>query len=144
MNVIPTSFSHSHIRFFRHAAQISNLSDCQQRIGAILVIGNKIYATGFNRDDKTCRIQHKYSHLRSFDPTLSKAPIHAEISLLNQIKNLGLNLKKAKVYVFRKDRNGFIADSRPCPACYAAMRDFGIRTVYFTSRKNGFEVLKIV
>ena len=63
--------------------------------------------------------------------------LHAEINCISQLKHLDINFSKVKLYIYRirKDRPYGIA--RPCPSCMAAIKDLGIRSIYYTTN-DGF------
>jgi deoxycytidylate deaminase len=66
--------------------------------------------------------------------------VHAEMDAM-----LGLGrevLKGADVYVYREIKDGSQAIAKPCPYCEAALRQVGIRNVYFTT-DYGYETLNL-
>lgn len=73
--------------------------------------------------------------------------IHAEIACINSVSytvGRDVDWSKAKIYVYRictGKRLGY-GCSRPCPACTHAIRDLGIRHVYFTD-DNGLSYLEL-
>lgn len=58
--------------------------------------------------------------------------LHAEISCLLQIKDLDIDFNKVKLYIYREDKNGNLAISRPCGACMKLIDKLGIKTIYYT------------
>lgn len=94
----------------------------QHKVSAIVVRGNRIFSTGFNK------IQ---SHPRSnsYDNML-----HAEVSAL-----IGLDYKTTKgatIYVFREKKTGELGISKPCPNCEVAIRNAGIKKVIYSSEQG--------
>jgi len=69
-----------------------------------------------------------YSNNAKYAPTL-----HAEMNCIKQIQNLNIKHSKVKLYIYStcKDRNSGIA--RPCAACMEAIKDLGIRDIYYTT-----------
>lgn len=63
--------------------------------------------------------------------------IHAEINCITGIRKLDVNFGKVKLYVYRERSLGGKGLSRPCAACMAAIKDLGIRDVYYTT-DDGF------
>lgn len=61
--------------------------------------------------------------------------LHAEISCINQIKHLHINFSNVKLYIYRirKEKDMPHGMSRPCPSCMAAIKDIGIRHIYYTT-----------
>ena len=100
------------------------------KIGSVILTSTGKLITGWNQK-KTHPLQAKYNETkRSF----CKNPyLHAEIHALSRTLS-NENLAGATVFVARQDNAGAIADSRPCPACAAALLDSGVELCYFTER----------
>lgn len=62
--------------------------------------------------------------------TKFRGTMHAEMMVVNKIRNLDINFSQVKIYVHRG--NGKLLLSRPCPACERALRDIGIKKIYYT------------
>lgn len=102
-------------------------------IGACIVNGNYLVATGFNQK-KSHPIQALYnSQTKDFE---SNNYLHAEIHSL--IRSGREDVRGADIYVFRKNKKGLIANSRPCVACWAAIKASGISRVYYTTEEGYF------
>lgn len=100
----------------------------QHKVSAIVVRGNRIFSTGFNK------IQTHPSS-RSYDNML-----HAEVSAL-----IGLDFettKGATVYVYRRKKTGELGNSKPCPACQLAIEEAGIKKVIY-SHEDGWKEEKV-
>jgi tRNA(Arg) A34 adenosine deaminase TadA len=70
--------------------------------------------------------------------------MHAEIHCLNVIRNLDINFAKVKLYVYRTRKDQDFGLSRPCASCIAAIRDLGIRQIYYTTNEGYvFEKIEI-
>lgn len=65
------------------------------------------------------------------------AKLHAEINCLNSIRHLDINFSKVKLYIYRSRCDQEYGMSRPCPSCMAAIKDLGIRHIYYTTN-DGF------
>ena len=63
-----------------------------------------------------------------FDPKL-----HAEINYISSIRHLDINFSKVKLYVYRTRCDQEYGIARPCPSCMAAIKDLGIRHIYYTT-----------
>ena len=48
-----------------------------------------------------------------------------------------INFSKVKLYVYRTRCDQEYGIARPCPSCMAAIRDLGIRHIYYTTN-NGY------
>lgn len=59
--------------------------------------------------------------------------LHAEINCLNSIRYLDINFSKVKLYIYRIRNDQPFGLSRPCPSCMAAIKDLGIKDLYYTT-----------
>lgn len=93
----------------------------QHRLGAVIVKGSRILATGFNK--------------RGYNSVSHKPTMHAEASaILKLLKQRRLHdLVGAEIYVTRYTRGGVVGMARPCPDCWALINSVGITKVHFTS-----------
>ena len=121
-------------RYFDKARQIANISDYNKiHIGCVAVYQGQIIGLGCNCN-KTHPTQKYYNQYRKqSDSMLPK--LHAEISCLNQIKHLNINFAKVKLYIYRIRNDQPFGLSRPCPSCMAAIKDLGIRDIYYTTNE---------
>lgn len=116
--------------YFKKAKQISRISTYDRvRIGCIAVYKKNIIGIGYNQA-KTNPMQAKYNVYRRIH-TINDY-IHAEMACLNQIKNLDIDFNKVKLFVYREDDKKNIRICKPCGACERAIRDLGIKMVYYT------------
>lgn len=114
----------------RHAAILSDYHN--QHIGCIAVYCGKIIGIGYN-SEKTHPIQKYYNKYRNKNNKIFTAKLHAEINCINNIRHLDINFKKVKLYIYRVLVDKPCGMSRPCPSCMAAIRDLGIRNIYYTT-----------
>ena len=128
-------------RFFQKARQIADISDYSRiHIGCIAVYQGQVIGLGFNTN-KTHPVQKFYNRYREpSDYILPK--LHAEISCINQIKHLDINFSKVRLYIYRIRKDQPFGLSRPCPSCIAAIKDLGIRDVYYTTN-DGYAYEKL-
>ena len=119
-------------RYFDKARQIADISDYNRvHIGCVAVYQGQIIGIGCNCN-KTHPTQKLYNRYREqSDSMLPK--LHAEISCLNQIKHLDINFTKVKLYIYRIRKDQPFGLSRPCLSCMAAIKDLGIRDIYYTT-----------
>lgn len=103
------------------AIKVSELSSCNQKHGAVIVKNGKTVAVGVNVDVNFNRIVT--------DPK-TQASIHAEVAALNSAKKM--DLTGATIYVARTNRTGKPLMSKPCPRCQEAIKEAGIKKVYYT------------
>lgn len=98
--------------------------------GAVAIYGNKILAYGWN-SEKLSLMQAKYNtKTRGFDGHKYKSSIHAEMMVVNKIKYLDVDFSQVRIFVWRGQKTPML--SKPCKACERALRDLGIRKVFYT------------
>lgn len=109
-------------------------------IGCVTVYHGNILSIGCNCN-KTHPTQKIYNRYRI--PSDSMLPkLHAEINCTNSIKNLDICFSKVKLYIYRIRKDQLFGMARPCPSCMAAIKDLGIRDIYYTTN-NGYAYEKI-
>ena len=124
--------SKSDYRYFDKARQIANISDYYKtRIGCVAVYQGNIIGIGCNCN-KTHPVQKFYNKYREQSDTMLPK-LHAEISCINSIRNLDINFTKVKLYIYRIRKDQPFGLSRPCPSCMAAIKDLGIKDIYYTT-----------
>lgn len=123
------------LQWFHKAYQIATVSDYHKvHIGCVAVYQNQIIGMGCNCN-KTHPTQKYYNQYRKqSDSMLPK--LHAEIRCINKIKNLDINFSKVRLYVYRIRRDRPFGLARPCPSCMAAIKDLGIREIYYTTNEG--------
>ena len=125
-------------KYFSKAKQIAQVSDFPKvHIGCIAVYQNRIIGIGCNTN-KTHPTQKYYNRYRiddnDFDNSESLLPkLHAEINCINQLKHLNINFSKVKLYIYRIRKDQPFGMARPCPSCMAAIKDLGIKNIYYTT-----------
>lgn len=127
-----TAVTKNDYKYFDKARRAGSISDYQKtHIGCAAVYQGNIIAIGCNCN-KTHPVQKFYNRYRKRSGDMLPK-LHAEMSCINSIRNLGINFSRVKLYIYRirKDRPAGLA--RPCPSCMAAVRDLGIRDIYYTT-----------
>lgn len=122
----------------------SLLSDFDRyHLGAVLYYKGKMVSQGHN-SKKTSPIQKALNKQRGFDPDEcgSYNPIHAEVSCLGKAKDANIDFNRAVVFVYREHKNGEKAMARPCKGCMKALKDFGVKTICYTT-ESGYCVERI-
>lgn len=127
------------LKNFGRAAHAAELSDYKKtNVGCVATYQGQVIGMGFNTN-KTHPLQKHYNTFRGIyeghGDVRHKA--HAEIMCLNQIKDIDIKRNKVKLYIYRKRKDIPHGISRPCPACMAAIREFGIENIYYTT-DDGF------
>lgn len=124
------------IKLFDKARKIASISDFAKiHVGCVAVYHGKIIGVGCNTN-KTHPVQKYYNQFRDSSETFIPK-LHAEINCLNQIKNFNINFSKVRLYIYRIRKDQPYGMSRPCPSCMAAIKDLGIREIYYTTN-DGF------
>lgn len=116
-------------RYFDLAKKLSVKSTHpKHQLGCVLVNKNRIVGVGFNKFKTHTKSNHAFQML------------HAEVdALLGQDRSV---LKGCDAYVYRETKDGQPAMSKPCQACQLALREAGIRNVYYTT-DGGFETFSL-
>lgn len=100
-------------------------------IGAAIVKGNYVVSEGFNKR-KTHTFQHTHNK-RTF--YLAPVPnLHAEIDAL--IYSRYNDLSGCEIFVYREMTDGTLGNCRPCRACMNALKDAGIKHIYYTTEEG--------
>lgn len=126
-------------RMLAAAHKAALLSDFDSfHTGCVIVYKKHIIGMGSN-SDKTHPMQAKYNQYRNFNKTKNciKHSVHAEIDALNSIPYVigkEVEWSKVKVYIYRicPGRVGGYGLAKPCEACIQALRDIGIKHIYYT------------
>jgi deoxycytidylate deaminase len=100
------------------------------KIGSVIVVNGREVARGANLSTSH-PLQKQWN-----DWSGRLAPVHAlhsEMHALVRARRKGVGLSGAIIYIGRMDRNGKLADCRPCIACHAALRAYGIQEMIYTT-----------
>jgi len=130
--------------YFTKARNVSTCSDFHKtHIGCIAVYQRHVIAVGYNTN-KTHPIQQHYNKYRENNNIgCFAAKLHAEINCLNSIRHLDINFSKVKLYMYRSRCDQEYGMSRPCPSCMAAIKDLGIKHIYYTTNDGyGYEYIE--
>lgn len=134
--------SNTDYRYFHKARQVATISDYDKvHIGCVAVYQGQIIGLGCNCN-KTHPAQKFYNKYREQSENMIPK-LHAEINCLNQIKHLDINFSKVRLYIYRIRKDQPFGLARPCPSCMAAIKDLGIKNIYFTTNDGySFEHLE--
>lgn len=128
-------------RYFDKARQVATISDFYKcHVGCVAVYQGQVIGLGCNCN-KTHPTQKFYNKYRNLSDTLLPK-LHAEISCINQIKNLDINFSKVKLYIYRIRKDQPFGLARPCPSYMAAIKDLGIKEIYYTTN-DGYSYEKL-
>ena len=126
--------SKSDYKYYEKAKTAADLSDYRKtHIGCIAVYQGNVIGIGCNTI-KTHPIQKYYNRYRkSWNKNGIKPTLHAEFNCLNSIRHLNINFSKVKLYIFRTRFDKEFGMCRPCSSCMAAIKDLGIKHIYYTT-----------
>lgn len=118
-----TPLSKTHQASLDKALEISKMSDENFKHGAIIKKSGRTLAVGINYRTNNPDYLEK-------DVAKRHASVHAEVAAMNAVRKVDLN--GAVLYVARSLKNGEPAMSKPCENCQEAMRERGIKKVFYT------------
>lgn len=127
-------------KFFEAARQAALKSDFKTRVGAVATYGGRIIASA-SSSEKTSTLQYFYNKYRDFSVNGSDClpKLHAEVGLVSKLRKMqNVDMKRVSVYVYRVCKSKPFSLARPCSGCMRALRDAGIRSVYYTTEYNGY------
>lgn len=139
------TLKNSDYRYFEEAHKLALTSEYPCfKIGCVLVYKNKVIGSGVNAS-KTCPDQKFYNRKYRNFRVGTKPPmdmIHAEIAALRSVPyNVAqeVNWSKVKVYTYRisPGKPSGHGLSRCCPGCLHALKDKGVRKLFYTT-DDGF------
>ena len=110
----------------------SRAQHSQFRIGAMILVKGIPISFGSNHQTKTHPLMKQYDEHKT---------IHAELSAILKVKDKTI-LNGATMVVYREHKNGELANSKPCHACSAILKDFGFKTIIYTNN-NKWNIEKI-
>lgn len=125
-------------KYIAKALEVSLESDYKRvQIGTIIVDGKRVVATGSN----TQRSHPVQAHYNSVGGRTSPSHyLHSELHAL--LRSGARSLRSAEMFIGRFERNGNLGNCRPCPACEAAIKAYGVKRIYYTDN-DGIKELKL-
>lgn len=118
--------------YFRAAEAMSRLSDHKCQLGCVVVNNHHIISSGHNSDSRGHGFQKRLDE-KFFNDGKSRGCKHAEIDALLPLIRNRVDLTRATVYVFRKNKHNELAMARPCPRCMSIIKQQGIRKIEYTT-----------
>lgn len=105
------------------------------KLGAVIFTNNRILVAGCNTN-RTSPMQYRYNKYRPY--RIDTCCCHAEMAALIRLKKLYPNADPddLSILVYRETARGNLALAKPCAACERAIRDFGIRHVYYSGKDS--------
>lgn len=129
--------------YFKAARAMSELSDFPRRKhGCVIVDKHRIVSSGYNSSTKCDSLQAKMDIEKYGEFCPGK--VHAESAALAPILRKKIKLSNAEIYMYREDREGNLALSRPCSTCMKMIKQAGIRYINYTTKDGyAFETLEV-
>jgi deoxycytidylate deaminase len=129
-------------KYFAFARSVSNFSDfyidkTSKHVGCIIVYKNRVMAVGWNTS-KEHPLQKEYNKQRNFNVDSCKNSLHAEIYALIRCADINIDWSRASIFIYRELASGIMAMAKPCSACTKAIKDRGIKSIFYTT-ENGYE-----
>ena len=106
------------------------------KVVSFIIYKNKIINFGVN-SNKTSPMQFYYRNktsLSSIENFLDRE--HAEINVLRRTYLGDFNINKVELVIISKRSNGSYRLARPCCSCMRAVKDSGIKTIYYTTNEG--------
>lgn len=127
-------------KMFKMAREVASTSDFKNfHLGCVITYKKHVIAVGAN-SNKTHPAQKSYNQYRDFTkgPGAIKHSLHAEMAALMSISYpiaQQIDWKQVKLYTYRicRGKKSGHGNSRPCSACMAAIKDFGIKNIFYTT-----------
>lgn len=122
---------------------MAEMSDFKRaKVGCVAVIGKKVVAAGFSQN-RTHPMQEHFNIYRDFCGQKNiESKTHSEIHMLAAARHMNICWSKADVYIYRICSSRQHGIALPCDACMKALREFGIKNVYYTT-DTGYDYIKI-
>jgi len=108
------------------AKDLAYMSEHHFRVGAIIVKGRRVLATGYNKTKTHTVIKNKLDRYSLCDK------LHAEMAAILSART---DIAGAKLYILRicTDNEFGTGMSKPCNLCMRLIRNAGIRDVFYTT-----------
>lgn len=126
-------------KMIAHALSLASKSEFHRaQMGCVATYRRRVIAEA-NNSNKTHPLQGKYNVYRDdyHDNGTVIPKVHAEIACLSIVKSLmvkhDINPADITLYVARSCRNRESGLARPCKACMRAIKDMGIKKVFYTT-----------
>lgn len=107
------------------------------KVVSFLIYKNKILSFGVN-SEKTSLYQYKIRRRTKInDNDFVYDKTHAEIAAIKKIHPSFNNWEHVEIFIISKKKDNSFRLARPCPICERAIKDLGIKKVYYTNSYNG-------
>jgi deoxycytidylate deaminase len=113
------------------AVQASQKSMNKNKHGCVIFKKNKILAVGYNKMINLLSLKH-FGYVRG--------TIHAETDALLKTER---NFRNAEMIVIRYGKLK-LKNSKPCSSCIAMVKEYGIKTVYYTNKYGILDKMDVI
>ncbi len=125
--------SRRHAYYLEIATQEAQKSTLSQRHGAVIVLNNKVVATGYNKTELSRKkLLLWYGPKKCNDSGFIHAEYDAIYDLITRtrhtFKNTRIRRKKLDIYIAKSTHY----NSKPCKDCLNMLRAFGIARIFYT------------
>ena len=130
--------SKSDTKYFEKARSIALVSDFKKtHVGCVAVYQGSVIGIGCNTN-KTHPMQMRYNRYRKnkYVSEIFAPKLHAEINCISAIRHMNIDFSRVKLFVYRIRNDQPFGIARPCPSCLAAIKDLGIRNIYYTTNEG--------
>lgn len=112
--------------YFKYAQIICKQSThTKTNHGAAIIRGGRIIGLGYNSIKRRKNMEYNFTH--------------AEMDAI--LNSNSENLRASKIFVFRQDKYGWIAYSKPCSKCTEILKKYGIKRAYYTINEKEYGVM---
>lgn len=119
--------------YFKAAKAVSTLSDHRCQHGCVVISKHKIVSSGYNSKSRYHPIQARADQ-KYFNNQNALGCVHAELDALRPLINQkSFDFSTSTLYVYRQNKLGELANSRPCPRCMDLIRTLGIKKIHYTT-----------
>lgn len=113
------SLSKQKATFFCRAVDLATMSTERQKHGAIITSGRRVLGVGVNT----------YRNDPRTTTDIRALSWHAEVNALRQLHK---HYPSLTAFVARVNNQGELRPSMPCPSCRNWLREWNVRTVYYS------------
>lgn len=125
MHEIEGDLSRKEKRYLDIAANLAMSSNViRYKHGAVIVKGGRILSTGINKFKNDPKVFNE-----DIKKIKDSSHVHAEVDAIRKVSDV----RGAKIYIARVNKNGGRGLSRPCDSCYNEIINAGITKIVYTN-----------
>lgn len=113
------------MKFLKLLQKLKNLSDHPvHKMSCVIAKKNRVVSIGFNKCKTHTSSKHQYQM------------IHAELAAI--LDNKFADLKGCIAYVYREDKAGQAACSKPCDSCFQILKEAKVKKIGYFNKNNKY------